>query len=51
MGTPIVVHDLKEIFISQNHFADEFKIKPDMVSDYLKKPLTPDEILKMFEII
>ena len=51
VGIPMVVHDLKEIFISQNHFADEFKIKPDMVSDYLKKPLTPDEILKMFEII
>ena len=47
----MVVHDLKEIFISQNDFADEFKIKPDMVSDYLKGLLTPDQILKKFKII
>lgn len=51
VGTPMVVHDLKEIFISQNDFADEFKIKPDMVSDYLKGLLTPDQILKKFKII
>jgi predicted transcriptional regulator len=42
---------LKEIFISQNEFANEFKIKSDMVSDYLKGQLTPDQILKKFEII
>ena len=51
VGIPMVVHDLKEIFISQNEFANEFKIKSDMVSDYLKGQLTPDQILKKFEII
>jgi len=50
-GSPVVVHSLKEIFISQTTFANEFKIKTDMVSDYLQDGLTPDEILKKFKII
>ena len=51
VGVPVVVHAFKEVYISQSHFGKEFKIQPDMVSDYFKAGMTADDILRKFKII
>ena len=50
VGTPVVVHAFKEVYISQSHFGKEFKIQADMVSDYFKAGMTADDILEKFNI-
>ena len=51
VGVPVVVHAFKEVYVSQSHFGKEFKIQPDMVSDYFKAGMTVDDILRKFKII
>ena len=47
---PVILHSKKEVFTSQNEFADEYGLAPDLVSDHLNKGKTPEQILRHFKL-
>tara|TARA_A100001015_G_C14973585_1_gene706226 strand:+ start:178 stop:1323 length:1146 start_codon:yes stop_codon:yes gene_type:complete len=47
---PVILHSKKEVFTSQNEFADEYGLAPDLVSDHLNKGKTPEQILSYFKL-
>ena len=49
-GSPVVVHETKEIFISQEAFCEEFLLSKYQVSDRISEGMDGDGILRHYEL-
>ena len=48
-GKPVVLHETKEVFLTQTKFADAYGLKIDAVSEMLnEKGMTAIEILRQY---
>jgi len=49
-GSPVVLHETREIFISQEAFCEEFLLSKYQVSDRISDGMGGDEILRHYEL-